>query len=210
MEHSISLSKTFRYEVNQIGDNPKFILYALHGYGQLARYFIRKFQNLEESCIVVAPEGMHRFYLKGSSGRVGASWMTKEAREIDISDTNKFLNSIRTEIKKQYDLPEILLGFSQGGATSARWNQISGGFKAQILWGCVFPPDIEKEKIHSCGQGNDFFVLGTKDEYFDSEAQEKIKSFYESIQYSIVTFDGNHDIHLETLNEIIRRIDLSK
>lgn len=210
MEHSISLAKTFRYEVNQIGENPTFVLYALHGYGQLVKYFIRKFQQLEQSCIVVAPEGMHRFYLKGSSGRVGASWMTKEAREVDISDTNRFLDALRIEIKQQYDLPEILLGFSQGGASAARWNQTAGNFHAQILWGCVFPPDIEKEKIHTCGKGNDFFVLGNQDEYFNSEAQEKIKEFYESIDYTIITFAGNHDIHLETLNEIIRRIDLSK
>ena len=36
---------------------------------------------------------MHRFYLEGSSGRVGASWMTKEAREDDKKEnqTNYFV-----------------------------------------------------------------------------------------------------------------------
>lgn len=209
MEHSIKLEKTFRYEVIQIGSQPQFILYALHGYGQLVRYFIRKFSSIERSCIVVAPEGMHRFYLKGSSGRVGASWMTKEARETDISDTHYFLNKIRFEQQKKHPkIPEIVLGFSQGGATAARWNQLQGDFHACILWGCVFPPDIDKKEIHLNGKGNDYFVIGEKDEYFDATAQRKIQDFYRSINYKTISFNGNHDIDTVTLNAVLNQIKL--
>lgn len=211
MEYSISSPKTFRYEVKTIGENPQFILYALHGYGQLVKYFIRKFESINIDCVVVAPEGMHRFYLKGSRGRVGASWMTKEAREVDIADTNHFLEEVRLNFHSKFsNLPEILLGFSQGGATAARWNQVYGKFKAIILWGCVFPPDIDKAKIHLNGKDNDYFVIGSKDEYFDEKSQTEIQHFYKSIHYQVRIYDGIHDIHIETLNKILHEINLSK
>ena len=35
---------------------------------------------------IIAPQGLHKFYLEGTSGRVGASWMTKENREDDIKN----------------------------------------------------------------------------------------------------------------------------
>ena len=74
-------------------------LYVLHGYGQLAQFFVRKFQAAADSgWHVVAPEGGHRFYLKGTSGRVGASWMTREDRLSDIDDYVAFLDALRTQL----------------------------------------------------------------------------------------------------------------
>jgi hypothetical protein len=84
MIEKIQSQRTYRYAVS---GNPtaKNLLYVLHGYGHLAPYFIRKFNSLEDS-FIVAPEGMYRFYLYGSSGRVGACWMTKEERLDDALD----------------------------------------------------------------------------------------------------------------------------
>ena len=84
MEFQFTHPKTFRYHILNEGTNAKKVLYVLHGYGQLAEFFVRKFRELGDEYLIVAPEGMHRFYLQGSSGRVGASWMTKEDREQDI------------------------------------------------------------------------------------------------------------------------------
>jgi hypothetical protein len=79
-ENKLSIEKTIRYFT--IGDieKAKYLLIALHGYGQLSSYFGKKFEDLPNEFFIVIPEGMHRFYLDGTSGRVGASWMTKEAR----------------------------------------------------------------------------------------------------------------------------------
>ena len=120
------------------------IIFALHGYGQLSKYFIRKFNDLHEDYFIIAPEGLHRFYIKASAGRVGASWMTKENREDDIKDYINLLNNIWDKYNEQYQFSErILLGFSQGGATASRWHQF-GKFKAQkfILWASIFPPRL--------------------------------------------------------------------
>ena len=83
----IKVPKTARYFTIGNEEQPDEIWFVLHGYAQLANYFIEKFRVLEsKNILVVAPEGLHRFYWNGMSGRVAASWMTKEDRLTDIAD----------------------------------------------------------------------------------------------------------------------------
>ena len=207
MENTLTCSKTFRYFTFGNPKNAKYVLYVLHGYGQLAEFFIRKFHDLGEDYFIVAPEGMHRFYLKGSSGRVGASWMTKEAREQDISDTQNWLNHLKQEINSNYSFQkEIVLGFSQGGATAARWNTINS-IPNQIYWASVFPPDIDSKTIISReNRVNKHFVLGTQDEYFDSEQQLSTLTFYTDLGFNTHTFNGSHTIDTVTLKQILTEL----
>ncbi|MEY3237502.1 MAG: hypothetical protein RI883_1603, partial [Bacteroidota bacterium] len=147
MQGLIKSTKTFRYSTIGNPETAKTIIYVLHGYGQLSEYFIRKFDELKEKYFIVAPEGMHRFYLKGSSGRVGASWMTKEDRMNDISDNLNWLNQLDAEIASKYQFDKkIILGFSQGGAAAIRWFY-NNQFKIDqlIIWAAVFPPDLNIE-----------------------------------------------------------------
>lgn len=206
MENQISCTKTYRYYT--LGDitKAKYILFVFHGYGQLAEFFIRKFQAVSKDFYVVAPEGMHRFYLNGSSGRVGASWMTKEAREIDIHDNlnwlNKLLKTIQTSAKFE---KTIVLGFSQGGATAARWVNQLNNIDQFILWASVFPPDLnQKNEVSNTDKQENHFVLGNEDEYFDKIQQNDIISFYQSINFKTHIFKGKHNIDTATLNNILR------
>lgn len=208
MEFSLKIEKTFRYETLHEEAKPGIVLYVLHGYGQLARYFIRKFSNVSEDILIVAPEGMHRFYQKGASGRVGASWMTKEAREDDISDNITFLNSLDKVISEKFNIEKrYLLGFSQGGATAARWQQLGTvSFDALILWACVFPPDLP---LNVEAQRNDlprYFAIGSEDEFYDDSAQQKLIEEYQEMGYAIQRYEGRHDVINETLTEILRQI----
>ncbi|MFZ9028303.1 MAG: alpha/beta hydrolase [Crocinitomicaceae bacterium] len=199
-------SKTYRYELIPCKGKSKKVLYVLHGYGQLAKFFIRKFEVLSEEYHIVAPEGMHRFYLQGSSGRVGASWMTKEARESDIEDNLNWLNALDDKITQQLQVEERhLLGFSQGGATAARWfadnNQL---FISIVLWACVFPPDLEPEAETAKFNSDDAstFVIGTEDEYYNTEQQKALIDFYEGLSFKTVTFEGKHNIDSDVLKAI--------
>ena len=149
MEQQFQHKKTFRYQLIHGNEGVEKVLYALHGYGQLVEYFIRKFKHTPEDLLIVAPEGMHRFYLNGTSGRVGASWMTKIARESDISDIISYLNELDRQISSIYTIKKrYLLGFSQGGAAAARWEQLGNvKFDGMILWACIFPPDLLVETL---------------------------------------------------------------
>lgn len=208
-EFHISVQKTFRYVVHGDKQKAKYILYVLHGYGQLARFFIRKFSFLSNDYFVVAPEGMHRFYLNGHSGRVGASWMTKEDRESDIADNLNYLDQLQLIVEEGHQFEKkIVLGFSQGGATAARW-YFNSRFKADqlILWATVFPPDldIKKETVKENDQNN-YFVIGNSDEFYSHEDQNRILKFYEINGFRTLTFNGKHDIDQKTLKTILSEI----
>lgn len=211
MERNFQQDKTYRYEVLNPETESRKVLYLMHGYGQLARYFIRKFDALKNDFLLVAPEGMHRFYLKGASGRVGASWMTKEAREYDISDNNSWLSSLHRNIKSEYEIEEQhILGFSQGGATAARWYESSGiPFNSLVLWACVYPPDLELSAPPNTGN-NCHFTIGKSDEYYDAPAQLELLKFYRDNGYLCHHYQGNHDIQNETLMNIYRQIEQGK
>lgn len=86
-KNNITVNRTADYYT--LGDlsNANTIWFVLHGYGYLAKYFIKKFEPiLSSSVAIVAPEALSRFYSNGVGydGRVGASWMTKESREDEI------------------------------------------------------------------------------------------------------------------------------
>jgi predicted esterase len=203
MSHRFKAEKTYRYYTTGDDVSSKYLLIVLHGYGQLAKYFIKKFEKCSADYFVVAPEGPHRFYLQGYEGRVGASWMTKEARELDIEDNLNWLNGLLAELQKNKKYEKvILLGFSQGGPTAARWFfKNKSKFQKLILWSSVFPPDIDNKRI-STTEGN-VFVVGLNDEFInESLRNEEIKQ-YQSLGFETITFKGNHDINAQVLNDIL-------
>ena len=200
----IKTSKTQRYFTH--GDLKKAtkLLIVLHGYGQLAEHFIRKFHQLPENYYIVAPEAMHHFYMNGSSGRVGASWMTKEDRINNIADNNEYLNNLVDFLQKEKQFSEVLvLGFSQGGATAARWNAQRKDIDQLILWASVFPPDLEESSFSNSKNGT--FVIGKQDEFYDAAAQDKEIKKYRSLSFEIVEYDGKHDIDADTLKNLLNR-----
>ncbi|MFT6981489.1 MAG: putative esterase [Crocinitomicaceae bacterium] len=208
MEVEFKHAKTYRYEIINASPSPKMVIYVLHGYGQLAKFFIRKFQHLSKDIMIVAPEGMHRFYLRESSGRVGASWMTKEARESDITDNIDWLNELDKQISDQYSISKrILIGFSQGGATAARWETLGAvSFDEMVLWACVFPPDLELNSEASRVK-RPYFIIGSEDEFYTPDQQDALIAYYEKSGYNCIRYDGKHDIENETLNEIVRQMN---
>lgn len=208
LEQHINYQRTGRYYT--LGDltQAKKLLFALHGYAQLAAYFIRKFNHLDPSeYFIVCPEAPHRFYKEGTSGRVGASWMTKEDRLTDINDYVVFLDEVWSTIhlNKSFETT-TLLGFSQGGATASRWvAQGKASFDRFILWAAVFPPDMKKNYTNKFKSSDNFFVIGTSDEYSSVErAEEQINAINKNgFLFEFITFNGNHSIQAETLNKLL-------
>mgnify|MGYP005635791035 FL=1 len=85
IEYKISVSKTARYYLLE-PEKIKSVLLVVHGYRQLAESFIKKFEPLlNEGVMVIAPEGLHRFYIEGYTGDVGASWMDMRTGSVVIS-----------------------------------------------------------------------------------------------------------------------------
>jgi len=210
-EHHLTYQTKGRYYVHGDLNSSSKLFIVLHGYGYLAQYFIRKFHHLDSNEIaVVCPEAPHRFYQKGTNGRVGASWMTKEDRLTDIENYISFLDTLLSSIQSKHQFESVhLIGFSQGGATASRWLAYGQHqFDSFTLWATVFPPDMEKEYHPKINQSQNFFVFGTKDEYYSIE---KVAEHFEEIenkglQFQMINFEGGHDIDKTALEQIINEI----
>jgi predicted esterase len=202
-EAHIEFSQKRRYYTNVLKGKSK-ILVALHGYGQLAQFFNRKFSGLEQSFGLIVPEGPHRFYLEGSSGRVGASWMTKEWREQDIEENTRYLLALIEKVKAENASASFyLLGFSQGGATAARLYQSCPDlFEMLILWASVFPPDVRVQDFDQAA--NLHFAIGDQDPYFLEAQKEEVLQTYRNLGFQIHEFEGKHDIDPTTLSKILQ------
>jgi predicted esterase len=203
-ENDLIVQKHGRYCTLGNPDTCNVVVVALHGYGQLAKYFGRKFSPIPQNVLLILPEGLHRFYINGSSGRVGASWMTKESRITDIEDNQLFLDSVVNNFPFNQYKRCILIGFSQGGATAARYFfQGNQTFSDLVLWGCVFPPDITPNFIETKG-ANKLLFIGDRDPYFPAEYRKQMLAMYLENGFSIIPYVGAHDINACKLWETLR------
>lgn len=148
-EHFIRVGRTARY--HQLGDprTASRLWVVVHGYGQLARYFLNAFAPVADGDAVVAPEGLSRFYLDPAHQRVGATWMTREDRAHEIDDHVHYLDAL-VDLLQPADgrRPLHVLGFSQGVATVARWLTRSAHRPAQVvLWGGSLPPELQRDEL---------------------------------------------------------------
>lgn len=208
IEKKIAIQKTIRFfQIGQL-EKAKHLLIVLHGYGQLPSYFGKRFEKIIDDFLVVIPEGMHRFYLNGSSGRVGASWMTKEAREDDIQDNLNYLEQLTNDYLKNNSFEKVyLLGFSQGGATAARFffsNRVK--INHLILWASVFPRDLELSHEIKPALTDNYFFLGTEDSYFPLDEQKDIINHYNTMNFNSIQYTGNHSINIDELNKLLKQL----
>jgi len=208
--YNIEVKKTARYFMNEINsDSVETVWFIFHGYGQLAENFIKKFPTLDNGKnLLTAPEALSRFYTDNGSGKIGASWMTREDRENEIKDYTAYLNGLYELILEKLKGKTFrfnVFAFSQGASTASRWLQ-SGGRKADrlILWGGFLPPDFKMEqwnKSFNCLH----IITGKEDEYFPPGKLEEGKIILDahSVNYKVRIFEGGHEMKEKAVNEIM-------
>lgn len=214
-QKNIIIPKTARYFLlNELTDQTEHVWFVCHGYAQLANYFINNFDELDmNKNLIIAPEGLHRFYWKGFSERVVASWMTKEDRENDILDYVNYLNVVYAEVISSLKNKKVkinVLGFSQGTATVCRW-LASNKVKVDnlILWAGAFPSDMNFEKNKEVfNKLKTFVVVGNADEFINDDEVAKHSDLLKKneIAFELIRFQGKHEINKQTLNELQKRL----
>ena len=211
MKKQISIPKTHKYsQLGEFSKKTNTVWIVLHGYGMLSEYFIKKFKCiLNDSTVVIAPEGSNRFYLENNYYRVGASWMTKLDKEKDIEDNISFIQTLYSNIIDEIGHTNFklnTLGFSQGGATLVRWimsNSIT--IDSLILWGSDIPKDcLTKEKKSRWSSIDVKLVIGNQDEYINEENKQKVIDLISSygLKYELVDYEGSHKIIEKELEKI--------
>jgi len=213
--NTLHLKVSYNSRIATLGDENNTILkvwIVLHGYGQLATYFVRKFEAINDgNTLIVAPEGMNRFYLNGFSGRVGATWMTKEDRLTDIENNRHYLSEVFSHYKNKY--PNAVFGvlaFSQGAATAVRWFcHQQPKIKQLIIWSGSFPEDLNWfEDVEKLNRVPLTFVLGDNDEFInETQLQQQSNNLKDKgLRFNIVRFKGAHDLDADTLKEMHRSL----
>lgn len=213
--HDLSFEFKARYfTLGELNSSTRSVWFVLHGYGQLASFFIRKFDALRENNIyVIAPEAPSRFYVDPltstgrASDRVGATWMTKENRLADIENYVNYLNTLYTHVHLPSSIPVTVFGFSQGAATVSRW--ISDGkisFDRMILWSGIFPPDMNIPSAKAVLRDKEIVVVyGKKDPFLDNNQFASMDSIVSKLEIHprVVSFEGGHVIPEDILKKLI-------
>ncbi len=212
-EHHIEVRKTARYWMAGDETGATDVWFVLHGYMQLARRFLRRFGPIEAGGrLIVAPEGLSRFYVRSGGGRhgaesvVGASWMTREDRATEIDDYVAYLDRLASAVLDDAaaEARVTILGFSQGVATASRWATLGAVRpKRLVLWGDFLPPDLDMDRAASAWSDVEVvLVRGSEDAALQSEElaaaeTERVKSV--SLDVRRVAYEGGHDIDESTL-----------
>ncbi|MGB1318610.1 MAG: alpha/beta hydrolase [Flavobacteriales bacterium] len=216
VKSTIKTTRTARYfTLNSVQPKTENIWIVFHGYGQLAEYFIKHFENLDsEKNFIVAVEGLSRFYVDGLTGRVGASWMTKDDRETEVEDQTTYINAVLKDCgidAQSTNKRLIVLGFSQGTATAVRWFANSGIRPSElVLWAGSFPHDVDATEMGNIFNGlSTHFVHGNEDQFLQNVNLEEKKAEFEQKGLKLTTwpFEGKHVMDKPTLEKIVNSFD---
>ncbi|MFQ5704868.1 MAG: alpha/beta hydrolase [Gemmatimonadales bacterium] len=210
-QHHITVTKTARYFTLGNAENPTQVWFVCHGYTQLADQFVRLFAPVNDGTrLIVAPEGLSRFYTDHAARTVGAGWMTSEDRLAEIDDYVRYLNALYTHIFAEIDRAAVgcvVLGFSQGVATVCRW-AVAGGVAVDrlVMWGGLLPPDLDLARHRQkLAESNLTIVLGSDDELVSSAArvrqEEELRNH--TIPFSTILFEGGHRLDRNVLSQLV-------
>jgi predicted esterase len=213
--HRIRVRRSARYyTLGPTHGFPRELWVVLHGYGQLAARFLAWFAPLDDGTrLVVAPEGLSRFYLdpiaerRGqTTPRVGATWMTREDREHEIEDYVAYLEQLSAEIRRHLAGagPRIVvLGFSQGTATMCRWLAASELRADQVvLWAGGVPPELDvaewSARLHGAALT---LVAGEQDEMVPASAvvEEGERMSAAGVAFTLLRHPGGHRVDGDAL-----------
>ncbi len=210
-EHHLSVPCTARYfTLGTLSPLTRQVWFVCHGYGQLADRFLNDFAVLDDpQRYLVAPEGLSRYYTNHARREVGASWMTREDRLVDIANYVRYLDALYDHVfsaVRRTQVTVTVLGYSQGAATAARW--ISHGRAVAdrlVLWGELLPPDLDLDA--AWGKLEDArltLVVGREDVHVDEVrlTESEAVLLERDIPFETVRYDGRHALDQVVLRSL--------
>ena len=208
-EKHIIINKTARYyTLGILNEHTKQVWFVLHGHGQLAGNFIKKFEPLlSDDVFFIAPEALNHFYLKRGSMDVGATWMTKEDRLNEIKDYVNYLNDLyeNFDLDQYANVKITALGFSQGASAVTRWvNATQHRIDRTLVYaGEVAPELLPLQETSGLKRSQNYFIYGTEDEFFKPVIFDEMIARYESVNLNLIKYEGTHEIYSEVLKPLV-------
>jgi len=150
---------------------PAPVLVGFHGYGEDAEEQLERLRAIPESSrwLCVSIEGLHRFYQRRTN-RVVASWMTRQDRELAITDNIAYVATCLEAIAAEWPtIPKIMFaGFSQGVGMAFRAAvNTTRSVAGVIAVGGDIPPELTPGAVKRVSAA--LIVRGTSDEWYTKE-----------------------------------------
>jgi predicted esterase len=130
---------------------PRGLLVGCHGYAEQASIQMERLQAIPglADWLLVSVQGLHRFY-RPRSQEVIASWMTREDRELALSDNSAFVSAVVDAVMGEWRVvtPLVFAGFSQGAAMAFRAACVtSRPVAAVVALGGDLPPELGRDAL---------------------------------------------------------------
>jgi predicted esterase len=217
VEQRLAVARTARWGlIGALDTRTTDVWIILHGYGQLAEGIASSATWPEAANrAFVFPEALQRFYDESrgprphSEARVGASWMTRHAREEDIADNLAYLDSLASVILTLAPSAHLtVLGFSQGTATASRWaeHRAAAGNPPRrlIAWGGLIAPEVDLGKAAPLRAVDVLYVAGSRDRWATAEKVNAERARLDAAGFvaSWRTFAGGHRLDDDLLAEL--------
>ena len=173
--------------------DPEAILIGFHGYTEDADIQLDRLRQIPGShrWTLVAAQGLHRFY-RGRSKNVGASWMTRQDRELMIADNIEYANRVIEATVPPW-VPFVTAGFSQGVAMAFR-AAMRGARRADgvIAVGGDVPPELLEDPASVFPPV--LLLQGKDDEWYTAEKLSSDVKALESrgVDVTAVTYEAGH------------------
>ena len=210
MSHSkkVSYQTTNTYStLNELNSDTKNIWIVCHGIGFLSKYFISYFKDLNtDENYIIAPQAPSKYYQTKAYKYVGASWLTKENRDLEIENVLNYLEAVMDLENLPKDKNIILLGFSQGVSIVTRWMA-----KRKILCNHLvihsgsIPTEFDASNFSYLPNLKTTIIYGDNDEYLTPSKIEAQLTYAQSIfpnSPELIKFNGRHVMHPGSLEKL--------
>ncbi len=180
---------------------PAPLLVGFHGYGETAEDHLDALLELPGlgHWHIAAIQGLHPFY-RSRSGDLGASWMTRQDRELAIADNIRYVGDALAQIKGQLEVTETLafFGFSQGTAMAYRAAAGSGHpSRGLVALGGDAPAEIFKGGLD--GFPRVLIGRGKEDEWYEESKMQRDLDLLTGagVDARTCVYEGGHEFTAE-------------
>ena len=202
-------SKNSYSTLNELSSETKNVWIVFHGIGYLSRYFLKYFDQLPaEENYIIAPQAPSKYYLNNEYKHVGASWLTKEATGLALSNVLNYLDNVYKKEVIPEDCNLIVLGYSQGVSIAMRW-VASRKIRCRqlVLYAGGIPAELKYEDLSFLEVSAKVKVIvGNADEYLTRERMDIEKQKIERLfpfNAKLISFDGKHEIKKALINDLV-------
>ena len=169
------------------------VLIGCHGYGQSGGMMLEELARIPDAHAwrLVSAQALHRFYTRNDQSVV-ASWMTREDRDLAITDNIEYMNRVLSETAADAQTI-VFLGFSQGASMAARAAvRCARPAAGLIMLGGDIPPDVREDA--SLQWPPVLIGVGSDDQWYRARAESDLKFLASrGVSHEVVRYKGGHE-----------------